>query len=296
MADTTMTVLLIEDDPTDALLIRIYLEKAQTGFFNLETADRLSTGIAQIEKGGIHAVLLDLSLPDSRGLDTFTRLHLSAPNIPILILTGHDDQELGIIAVREGAQDYLIKGQISRPALERALRYAVERQRLMEDLWTNALVDQLTGLYNRRAFLTLAERQIRIANRAGRELLLLFLDLDHFKQINDNFGHHTGDQALKDIAEVLQKTYRESDILARLGGDEFVILAIEATAGIKDILVTRLQHNILSHLAENPRPYKLSFSMGLAFYDPKRPCSLEELIKRADNAMYEQKRNKRGNR
>lgn len=296
MIETKMTVLLIEDDPTDALLIRIYLEKAPIGSFKLETADRLSVGIAQIAKGGIQAVLLDLSLPDSHGLDTFTRLHTSAPHIPILILTSHDDQELGIIAVREGAQDYLIKGQISGMTLERALRYAVERQRLMEDLLTNALVDQLTGLYNRRAFLTLAERQVRIANRAGRELLLLFLDLDHFKQINDTLGHHTGDLALKDIAEVLRRTYRESDIVARLGGDEFVILAIEATPGIADTLIARLEHNLVLYQVEKARPYTLSFSIGLAIYDPTHPCSVEELMKQADNHMYEQKRNKQGNR
>ncbi len=287
-----MMILLIEDDPADALLIKIYLEKAQASAFQLDNADRLSTGISKLSQGSYQAVLLDLSLPDSHGLDTFIRLQPYTPHTPVLILTGHDDQELAFIAVREGAQDYLIKGQISGAILERALRYAVERQRLMENLLTNALTDQLTGLYNRRAFLTLAERQIRIAHRAGRELLLLFLDLDRFKEINDTFGHHTGDLALQDIAEVLRQTYRESDIVARLGGDEFVILAIEATVEALAPMIVRLQNNLLAYEAGESRPYQLSFSIGYAIYQPSRPCSIAELMKQADANMYQQKRNK----
>ncbi|MGA9348778.1 MAG: response regulator [Anaerolineae bacterium] len=124
-----LKVLLIEDNPGDARLIREILAEERGASFDVEGADRLSTGLEYLAGGDIDVVLLDLSLPDSRGLDTFARVHAQAPEVPIILLTGLDDEELAVKAVREGAQDYLVKGQVDSSLLVRSMRYAIERHR-----------------------------------------------------------------------------------------------------------------------------------------------------------------------
>jgi serine phosphatase RsbU (regulator of sigma subunit) len=126
--------LLIEDNPGDARLIEMMLSDAGPDLFQLEHADRLDMGLERIEKGGIDIVLSDLSLPDSHGLGTFTRLHAAAPRMPIIVLSGLSDTTVAVAAVHEGAQDFLVKGQVDGPLLARAIRYAIERKRMSEQL------------------------------------------------------------------------------------------------------------------------------------------------------------------
>jgi MinD-like ATPase involved in chromosome partitioning or flagellar assembly/CheY-like chemotaxis protein len=128
-----MKVLLIEDNPGDARLIQMMLAEARGAPFDIERADRLSTGLGRLATGGIDVVLLDLSLPDSQGLDTFARVHAQAPEVPIVLLTGLEDEELGVEAMREGAQDYLVKGQVDSRLLVRSMRYAIERHRMQAE-------------------------------------------------------------------------------------------------------------------------------------------------------------------
>src|SRR4051794_24395671 len=126
-----LKVLLIEDNPGDARLIRESLTESgevRGSSFNLEYADRLSVGLARVTEGGIDAILLDLSLPDSHGLDTLSKMYFQAPGVPILVLTGLDDETIGLEAVQNGAQDYLVKGQIDGQLLARSIRYAIERK------------------------------------------------------------------------------------------------------------------------------------------------------------------------
>ena len=132
-----MKVLLVEDNPGDALLIRVMLAKVGDSQVTLERAERLSDALKRLDQGGISAVLLDLSLPDSQGLETFNRIYERAPQIPILVLTGHDDEGVAVRAVHHGAQDYLIKGQVDGPALLRGLLHALERKRILEALREN---------------------------------------------------------------------------------------------------------------------------------------------------------------
>ena len=133
-----LKVLLIEDNPIDMRLIQIMLAEAGTGMFSLEKADRLSSGLERLARGDIGMVLVDLSLPDSHGLTTFERVHAAAPNVPIIVMSGLDDQTVAVNAVHEGAQDYLVKGQVSGPLLVRAMRYALERKRTADQLATYA--------------------------------------------------------------------------------------------------------------------------------------------------------------
>ncbi|PJC71822.1 MAG: hypothetical protein CO013_12595, partial [Syntrophobacterales bacterium CG_4_8_14_3_um_filter_58_8] len=160
-----------------------------------------------------------------------------------------------------------------------------------------SLRDQLTDLYNRRGFITLAEQQLKAANRAQRPLLLTFIDCDGLKWINDTQGHKEGDKALIDTTHILRQTFRESDIIARLGGDEFAILSIDAADLNQGDFSRRLQQHIDAFNAKESRPYKLSLSWGAAIYNPESPLSLDELISAADGLMYAQKKAKaRGRR
>jgi diguanylate cyclase (GGDEF)-like protein len=168
-----------------------------------------------------------------------------------------------------------------------------ERRQMEEKLRALSFVDDLTGLYNRRGFLTVAEQQVKIANRIKGKMLLLFIDLDHMKWINDTFGHQEGDQALREIGTILKETFRESDIMARMGGDEFVVLTVETHRKSKDLLTARLQETIEFHNnGRKSRHFKLSISIGIGIYNPKTPCRIEELLEQADRSMYEQKRMK----
>jgi DNA-binding response OmpR family regulator len=127
-------VLLIEDNPGDARLIREILARARGAQFELERVERLSTALERLAAGRFQAILLDLTLPDSSGLDTFLQVHARAPHVPITVLSGFDDEVVAIRAVREGAQDYLVKGEVDRHLLVRALLYAIERKRAEEAL------------------------------------------------------------------------------------------------------------------------------------------------------------------
>lgn len=168
-----------------------------------------------------------------------------------------------------------------------------ERREMEKKLEAIAFSDQLTGLYNRRGFINVAERQIKLSKRSKQRLLLFFADLDGMKWINDTLGHEYGDKALVTAARILAKTFRESDIVSRIGGDEFAILAIDADEKIAERLLARLQRLIRYVNAKKNREYDFSISIGYAVFDPLRHDSLDELMSRADMRMYEDKKNKK---
>jgi diguanylate cyclase (GGDEF)-like protein/PAS domain S-box-containing protein len=163
-----------------------------------------------------------------------------------------------------------------------------ELKMMEEQLRTLSITDELTGLFNRRGFLCLADQQIKLANRHKKGIFMLYADLDGFKMINDKFGHQVGDSALIEMANILKITYRESDVVARIGGDEFVVIPVGSTGDDVEIITTRFQ-NANIHNEKMNRTIKLSASVGIAYYDPDKPCSLEELLIEADRMMYKQK-------
>jgi diguanylate cyclase (GGDEF)-like protein len=176
-------------------------------------------------------------------------------------------------------------------ALQRAIQCAVKQSLLDKELRSLALTDDLTNLYNRRAFLALAGQQMKVARRKSQGLLFFFADVDHLKEINDLFGHREGDLALTRAAEALEQTFRNSDVIARLGGDEFAVLALEATSENKEAILRRLDKT-LREMNRGETRYKLSLSVGMTRFDPKKPVSLGRLIAAADEAMYEEKKNR----
>lgn len=167
------------------------------------------------------------------------------------------------------------------------------RKKLEEELKLLSITDALTGLYNRRGFMTLAEHTFSIANRLNKKIFIMFIDLDHMKEINDKLGHQMGDQALIDLANILRETFRQNDLIARVGGDEFVVLGIIGEENHKEIIIKRLLEKVEEFNSKGLRPYKISMSVGTAIYDPAEPISLEDLIQKADELMYEEKRRKK---
>jgi len=163
---------------------------------------------------------------------------------------------------------------------------------LEEKLHSLSLTDELTGIYNRRGFFTLVEQVLKLSKRQKKGLFMLYADIDNLKKINDTFGHKEGDLALIEIADILKKSYRDSDIAARIGGDEFVVIPIGTTGDNIELITSRLQKAIEIHNSKGNRKYNLSVSIGVTYYDPEYPCSIDELLLKVDKLMYEQKRQK----
>jgi len=164
-----------------------------------------------------------------------------------------------------------------------------EFKSMQDKLRMLSITDDLTGLYNRRGFFSLAEHQLKIAARTSKGLFLFYADIDNLKQVNDKFGHLEGDQLIIRTAGILKDGFRNSDIIARIGGDEFVIFPVEAEEGNSDVILTRLKNRIDKVNEEIAQKYPISLSIGKSYYDPSIPCSIEELLNRADMSMYEQK-------
>lgn len=170
------------------------------------------------------------------------------------------------------------------------LRDVTENVQLREKLRGLSLTDELTGLYNRRGFFTLARQHIKAAGQTKEGLMLIFADVDQMKWINDNLGHRLGDRALIETARILKDTFRESDVIARIGGDEFAVLIPGATGNDAANLSRRLLTRLKALNEQGERPFLLSISLGAAFYDPASPGTIDELLTKADQLMYQQKR------
>lgn len=288
-------VLHIEDDAGQTKLMRKYFSEVKGFFCDLIHAEQLSTGLKNIKKNRIDVILLDLDLPDCKGINSYLAIKDENQNIPVIVVTGHDDDTIALRAMKEGAQDYLIKGEITSQLLERSILYAIERHRLMTELRHLSLTDDLTGLYNRRGFLTLAKQNLKIAHRLyDRNKVFLFsADVDNLKQINDKFGHKAGDNALKETTKILNKTFRESDIISRMGGDEFAVLTIGDINTNENNISERFYKNLENHNDKKNHDYILSISCGVIPYEYDSPLSLDELLDKADNLMYKQKQSKK---
>jgi diguanylate cyclase (GGDEF)-like protein/PAS domain S-box-containing protein len=188
-----------------------------------------------------------------------------------------------------GQNTQLVMEQGRVKGFQAIARDITERKLALEELQNLSLKDDLTGLYNRRGFLTLAAQQMKHAHRSDEQSVLVFADLDGLKQINDHFGHQEGSNAIVKAAQILKETFRESDILARLGGDEFTVLATVASTDRTEAIKSRLQQKLRGFNARHELDYELSMSIGIAQLDPQSRLSIDELIDRADAAMYEHK-------
>jgi diguanylate cyclase (GGDEF)-like protein len=398
MIDKQIKVLLIENNPTDARLIQKMVEEKSWASFDLTCVDKLKDGLKHLSNGGADIVLLDLELPDSKGLDTFTKVHNHEAEVPVVVLTGLEDEKIGLEAVQKGAQDYLVKGQVDGDVLIRAMRYAIERQRADEELrrseeknrslliaipdimfrlnkegvflefitaknfplWMNASefvgknvqdvldnkiskrfmkclkqaaktgntqilqyqlsvggkthhyearivatwgeevlaivrdftdqrraekmaeTDPLTNIYNRRKFSRFLDQEIQRVERYDRPLSIALLDIDHFKRVNDTYGHDTGDYVLRRITELIKENIRITDILARYGGEEFVVILPETDVKGTNRQIERMRKTIEKTSFDGVG--NLTISAGITSYTGGDSC--KSMVTRADKALY----------
>lgn len=156
-----------------------------------------------------------------------------------------------------------------------------------------ATVDELTGLSNRRGFMMLAQHSLQLCTRQNIPAALVFIDLDHLKQVNDQLGHAEGDWVLVTFAQHLMKAFRSSDVVARLGGDEFLVLLTNHSKAAAESAMARLQQALDATNEAEARGYDISFSHGLVEFDPKRHHTIGALISEGDSLMYKTKKARR---
>jgi two-component system cell cycle response regulator len=292
-AQEPVLVLMIEDDEDYATVLQSRLRSDVKYRFSPVHARTLEEGLRELGTRPVGLVLLDLSLPDSRGMETFSRVRARAPLVPVVILSGIDDESIALDALKAGAQDYIIKGQVDGKFLTRILNYNLERSRLQMELQRLSLVDPLTGLYNRRGFTTLAAQHLKLASRSKRGFGIFSIDVDGLKKVNDRDGHAAGDRLLTDVAGVLTSAFRGSDIVARMGGDEFAVMAMDLQKEHLPLLEARLAERLRRRNADVPPDQAAGFSAGSVYFDPAGSATLEDLLERADRLMYEKKRSAR---
>lgn len=169
-----------------------------------------------------------------------------------------------------------------------------KRKQIEEQLRVQLLTDELTGLYNRRGFLAMAEQHVKMARRLKKGMIIIAVDMDGLKTINDRYGHQEGDAAIAETALILKQCFRESDIIGRMGGDEFAVLLVEgADIPQEQTLTDRLNTHLIARNENKGRDYQLSFSTGIFRCAPECTKSLDELLAQADALMYQQKQNKK---
>lgn len=223
-----------------------------------------------------------VALDDPGPLEALETLRLKTPAAAVLVLTTSDREADGAVALHAGAEDHLVLGSIADGLLPRAIRYAVERRRLRREL---ATIDEKTRLPNLRGFVAIAEHQLRMANRAGTPVVLLFVRFDDHGTATAGGSSALADQLAIEAAEVLLSAIRDSDLPARIADDTFCVLLSGDAKGSEVAVLSRLVEAIAVHDANKPEPQPLALSVGSAIYDPADPVSLEGLLRTAEAEM-----------
>jgi two-component system, cell cycle response regulator len=254
-------VLLIDSNRDFVYLISKALAQVGGQQYEVFHTEQISDALVQLATTTYDAVVMDISLLEPNNFETLTHVRVKAPDTPVVVLTADDNMDVALKAMRRGAQDYLVKGRVTGQLLIRSLRYAIERQQMVVTLRRLAMIDELTGLYNRQGFCTLAQQHVRLAHRQESPLVIIRVDITGMGKINKKHGYEAGDTALIRTAEILKRTFRSSDILARINGDEFLILALDVSAEKIEGVSTRINQtfaraNILGEL-----PFSLEVSI-----------------------------------
>jgi diguanylate cyclase (GGDEF)-like protein len=287
--DEAPSILLVEDNPGDVRLVEELLRAAWVVAGSVDHVSSVEDAIGRVAEDVPACILLDLSLPDAQGLGTLERVRDAHPSVPIVVLTGTDDEAQAVQAVQEGAQDYLIKGQVDGHLLGRAIRYAIERKFAEVQLSHQALHDPLTGLANRALLMERLAQALARTERRPSSVAVLFLDIDRFKTINDNFGHEVGDSVLACIGDRLRKALRPEDMASRFGGDEFVVLCEDLEDDRHVVTIAkRIGRSISEPISLEAGEVVVTTSIGIAAAKGigDRP---EVLLRDADAAVYRAK-------
>ncbi|MBZ5697820.1 MAG: diguanylate cyclase response regulator [Acidobacteriia bacterium] len=283
--------ILLVGEAREARRLRELLESDGSEQFHIAHVPAMEVAAECLFRDDTDVLLLDIGPDQSQGRAIVRAASTTAPRVPTVILSESEDESLAVASLQQGVQDFLAKEHLDCAALGRSLRYAIERHRVQKTLQSLSLIDDLTGLHNRRGFRALAEQHLRLILRNGAALLV-YVDLDELKTINDTYGHLEGNRALIATANVLRASFRQSDILARLGGDEFCVLMTDARQNTAQQVRKRLQRRVDFTNAHSHGCFRLSLSIGITQVPVVHQPPLEELIRHADALMYEEKRNK----
>ncbi len=252
-------------------------------------AERLSDATQELLDRGASVVVLDTSASPEDPLLNVDQVRTAAPDVPIIVLSDHVDEDIGVRAIRAGAQDYLFKSDLTAARLSRSVRFAIERKRSEVQLAHRALHDPLTGLPNRALFLDRLGVALDRSRRTNGTVAVLFLDVDNFKQVNDSLGHAAGDQLLAVLADRLRAMLRPMDTVARFGGDEFTLLFEDLDGEREVVLVAeRISRAARVPIRLEENEVTITVSIGIAMVDdPSVPP--DTVIREADAAMYRAK-------
>jgi two-component system, cell cycle response regulator len=298
-------ILLVEDTKAQAAIIKDYLERSE---YRVTTVEDGVSAFKAAKTAGIDIILLDRILPDIDGSDVcrWLKLDHSTRDIPVIMLTAKGEMNDKVSGLEAGADDYLPK-----PFDEAELNARIfvrlraktnqdelkKKNRQLEDMLTRveslAIMDPLTGLYNRRRFETIFVNEFKRAARYQLPLSLLVIDIDHFKKVNDTYGHQEGDTVLRQIAQVIQSTIREVDTAARWGGEEFVVLSPNTSRENGLRAAERVRKAVANHAFTGMGSERLTVSIGVAGIPAPDIDSQDKLIHAADLAMYGAKKNGR---
>ena len=292
--DSVTRILLIERDPAYADLVQRLLEETTEGKATLEHAESIDLAVSLIEQARHDLILVDLSETALGGLDDVTKLLALAPHAHLVVLASEQNETIATAAVKLGAQDFLLKGEISFRQLSRAVRFAMERGRNLARLSALAVYDELTGLERRASVAEKYRAAIAGADRRGKYIGVIYVDLDGFKAINDRHGHGVGDNVLIEVASRLRQAIRRADTVGRFGGDEFVIVATD----LKDRAdLERIEQKVRASLSVpvwmDETAFKLSASLGSAMATLDDIDKFETVLHRADSAMYAEKKSRK---
>ena len=290
MAEQPRRILLVEDREADVALVNELFTSAGWGDLDITHVTHLSQALSAVEDVVFDAILLDLGVPDAHGLATVSQLKEAARSTPIVILSRNEDEELALQALQVGAQEYLLIGRPAGNELTRSIMYAIERQRLEDQLAYLAQYDHLTGLVNRALFRDRLAQAMSRSTRESKMLAVVFVDLDGFKEVNEAHGHELGDTLIRSASQRLRGCVRKTDTLARLGGDQFSVICEGIRSNDDAILVCQKVHDAL----EQPfylegTQVSIGASIGASLF-PQDANDPERLLACADDAMYRAKR------
>lgn len=290
-----INLLSIEDSDRDFEKIRDLLQDSDK--IKLSRALSIEKAMDMLKQGAFDLIILDYLLPDGNGLDFFKMMKKREVEIPVVVNTAYGDEIIASQFIKEGAYDYISKKNLNKKSLFRSINNALEKFRLKKEIkkaWEKmakmATKDELTGLYNRRYFQEIFEREADRACRYGNQLVLGMMDLDNFKRINDTYGHLAGDMALAEIGNILNRHSRLSDLVCRYGGEEFAVLLPSTDIEKANLVFERLRKVVSQHPFEyKSSSFKVTISIGVAMYDRQADQSLVNLFEQADQALYQAK-------
>ena len=294
-----LKILVCDDDPADRKLVRAYLRQITDREIVVLEAEQRREIQDALDKGRVSLVLMDIQMPEKSGMEWLAEI-VEKQTAPVVMLTGAGGEEIAVQSLQEGAVGYLVKSSLSKENLVKTIDSALAKWRQIqqakadqEKLERLANLDSLTGLYNRRVILDRLNERIKYVRRYGEELSLIMLDIDHFKKVNDQYGHLIGDGVLEGIAVLVQRNIRDTDVVGRYGGEEFIIILLKtglsSALGVAERIRKAIQGAEMKDSEGNV--FSVTVSEGVSSYKPAE--DERSLISRADDALYRAKENGR---